>query len=409
MEILFITSNLPYPPTDGWKIRVFSLLRYLSCRHRVSLVSFMRTTEDPRAVEELRKYCSDMWVVPRDPRYSWWKLFLGLIGPTAFPVLNYGNKQMMELLRDVLQKRSFDIVQAESLAMAQYCSALTHTTILDLHNIESILIKRYAQQEKNLLKRGYAEVTWRKLALYERRVCRRFSHCLTCSEEDQRVVRQHTGSERVNVISNGVDLEAYVPDGVPVAPIDRVVFVGRMDYHANVDGVVWFCREILPYIRRQKPDVLFQIVGGYPTEEVRRLASPRRIEVTGFVDDVRPYLKEATVVVVPLRVGGGTRLKILEALAMGKAVISTSLGAEGISVVDRREILLADHPEQFAEKVLEALDNPELRASLHTAGRRLVEAHYSWTSIGQRLEEVYEHSRKLKCSGDFSGSAVLRS
>jgi sugar transferase (PEP-CTERM/EpsH1 system associated) len=390
MEILFLTGNLPYPPTDGWKIRVFSLIRHLSRRHRVSLVSFMRTTEDPSAVEALRTYCADLWVIPRDPRYSPWKLFLGLVGQTAFPLLNYRDRQMMDLLREVLQKHVFDVVQVESLAMAQYCSALPHTTILDLHNIESALIKRYALQERNLLKRGYAEVMWRKVAAYEREACRRFTHCLTCSEEDRRLVQGQAGVERVSVIPNGVDLQAYVPDGAPPAPFNRLVFVGRMDYHANVDGVHWFCREILPRIRRQKPDVVFQIVGGYPTEDVKRLAIPGQVEVTGFVEDVRPYLKEATAVVVPLRIGGGTRLKILESLAMGKAVISTTLGAEGIAAVDGREILLADRPTQFADRVIDALDNPDLRKSLHSAGRELVETQYSWASIGNRLEQVYE-------------------
>jgi sugar transferase (PEP-CTERM/EpsH1 system associated) len=395
MDILFLTSNLPYPPTDGWKIRVYSLLRHLSIDHRVSLISFMRTTEDPRAVEALRTFCADLWVVPRDPSYSPWKLFLGLVGSTAFSVLNYRDKQMMGLLKQVLEKRTFDIVQAESLAMAQYCVALPHATILDLHNIESLLIKRYAKQEHNLLKRGYAEVTWRKLATYERETCKRFTRCLTCSTEDRRLVQEHIGVDCVNVIPNGVDLQAYVPDGVPGSPSNRVVFVGRMDYHANVDGVLWFCRKILPYIRRQKPDVLFQIVGGFPSEDVRRLAIPGQIEVTGFVEDVRPYLKKATAVVVPLRIGGGTRLKILEAFAMGKAVISTSLGAEGISVVGGREILLADSPEQFASKVLEVLDRLELRESLQKAGRHLVEACYSWTSIGKKLEGVYQTCSRI--------------
>ncbi len=390
MEILFLTGNLPYPPTDGWKIRVFSLIRHLSRRHRVSLVSFMRTTEDPKAVEALRTYCADLWVIPRDPRYSPWKLFLGMVGQTAFPLLNYRDRQMEDLLREVLQKRAFDIVQVESLAMAQYCSAASFSTVLDLHNIESLLIKRYALQETNLLKRGYAEIMWRKVAAYERATCKRFTHCLTCSEEDQRLVQAFAGVERVTVIPNGVDLQAYTPDGTPPKPFNRLVFVGRMDYHANVDGVRWFCREILPHIRTQKPDVVFQIVGGYPTNDVKRLARPGEIEVTGFVQDVRPYLKEATAVVVPLRIGGGTRFKILESLAMGKAVISTTLGAEGIAAIDGREILLADHPTQFADRVIDVLGNPELQQSLHNAGRELVEARYSWASIGNCLEQVYE-------------------
>jgi glycosyltransferase involved in cell wall biosynthesis len=163
-----------------------------------------------------------------------------------------------------------------------------------------------------------------------------------------------------------------------------------MDYFANVDGIRWFCKEVLPIVRACRPDVVFQIVGGYPTKEVQQLAIPDHVDVTGFVEDVRPYLRAATAVVVPLQVGGGTRLKILEALAMGKVVVTTSIGTEGIKAIPGEEILVADHPGEFAKQIVRALNNPALRSQVGIAGRRLVEKRYSWEKIGECLEEVYQ-------------------
>jgi polysaccharide biosynthesis protein PslH len=174
----------------------------------------------------------------------------------------------------------------------------------------------------------------------------------------------------------------------PDAP--RIVFVGRMDYHANVDAVQWFCRDVFPSVRRARPDVLLQIVGGHPTVAVRRLASAGAVEVTGFVSDVRPYLLDASAVVVPLRIGGGTRLKILEALAMGKAVISTALGAEGLEAMGGRDLLIANPAEQFAREVIAVLSEPDLRSRLGAAGRQLAVEKYDWSGIVRKLEQVYE-------------------
>jgi glycosyltransferase involved in cell wall biosynthesis len=200
----------------------------------------------------------------------------------------------------------------------------------------------------------------------------------------------------VSVIPNGVDVEAYaaqdiaLPNGAVPPPGDRIVFVGRMDYHANVEGVRWFCRQVLPRIRAHRPRVLFQIVGGYPVPAISRLARAGEIEVTGFVRNVRPYVKEASVVVVPLRVGGGTRLKILEALALGKPLVSTTVGAEGIEAVPDRDLVIADHAQAFADEVVSLLSHPEKGAALGDAGRRLVESKYNWEYIVKNLETIYE-------------------
>jgi sugar transferase (PEP-CTERM/EpsH1 system associated) len=384
MKLLFVTGTLPYPPTDGWKIRVFALLRGLAQRHSVSVVSFVRRIDDALAVERLRDQGIDVHVVRRDHRYAPSKLVQGLLGRTAFPILNYRDDRMTHLLQQVLRSGTFDIVQVESIHMAQYCLGLRETTILDLHNIESLLMRRYARQENNPLKRAYAEVTWRKLAAYERETCGRFSHCLTCSDEERVLLQTRCGVDQITVIPNGVDIDAHTPEETDVGhgsghPCgERIVFVGRMDYHANVEGVRWFSRDVWPRIRARRPGAVFQIVGGYPVPAISRLARAGEIEVTGFVRNVRPYVKEASVVVVPLRVGGGTRLKILEALALGKPLVSTTVGAEGIEAVPDRDLVIADHAEAFADEVVSLLNHPEKGAALGDAGRRLVESKYNW-------------------------------
>jgi glycosyltransferase involved in cell wall biosynthesis len=262
-------------------------------------------------------------------------------------------------------------------------------TVLDLHNIESLLMKRYAECVTNPLKRVYADVTWRKLWRYETTTYGRFDECLACSEEDRTIALQQAPAARVTIVPNGVDLQLGVSMEETHRISARLVFVGRMDYHANVDGIVWFSREVLPRLRAVRPDVSVQIVGGNPSPEVRRLAQPGVIDVLGFVEEIGPFLREAAIVVVPLRVGGGTRLKILEALGLGKAVVSTRVGAEGIAITHGSNILIADEAGQFAESVLALLADPGWAHRLGLAGRRLVEQQYNWEAIVARLEELY--------------------
>ena len=396
MKLLFITDHLPYPPTDGWKIRVFAFLRGLAPRHEITLVSFSPVGADEKPADALRKLGVGVHLIQRNPRYSPLKLARGLVGRTAFPILNYYDERMIDVLARVTAAESFDLVQAESLHTAQYCGAFSIPVVLDLHNIESLLMKRYARRTSHPMKRVYAEVTWRKLAAYERRVCRALSHCLTCSDEDRVLLQTACGVEQVSVVPNGVDVDGYgssgeaPANGSPGPHQPRIVFIGRMDYHANVDAVQWFCRDVFARVRRARPDVLLQIVGGHPTGAVCRLASPGSVEVTGFVPDVRPYLVDATVVVVPLRIGGGTRLKILEALAMGKAVVSTALGAEGLEAMGGRDLLIANPAEQFADQVIAVLSDAGLRSHLGAAGRRLAVEKYDWNGIVGKLERVYE-------------------
>jgi glycosyltransferase involved in cell wall biosynthesis len=313
-----------------------------------------------------------------------------LVGRTAFSVLNLEDRRMEALVRRTVSRRRFDVIQAESVQMAQYCLGAPAATVLDLHNIESVILKRYADCTRNPLKRAYAEITSRKLACYEKQAYVRFDQCLACSEEDRLLALDQTPEASVSVIPNGVDIDEAMlaPDGAPGRP--RIVFVGRMDYHANVDGITWFRRSVWPRIQARVPDLLLQIVGGHPSPEVQRLEVPEEIEVTGFVPSVAPYLRDAAVVIVPLRVGGGTRLKALEALAMGKPIVSTSLGVEGIAVRHGENVLLADGEAEFADAVVRLVRDRAEASRIGLSGRRLVERRYDWNRIVEELEAVYE-------------------
>ena len=237
MDILFVTATMPYPPTDGAKIRLFSLIKNLAVRHRISVASFVIPTDHPDAIDHLRGYCEDVQVVRRDPRYPVSKILWGLVSPTPFPILNYRDPGMAALVKRMVKSRSFDIVQAEALQVAQYCTESPGCRVLDLFDIQSVVMKRYANQQRDVLKRTYAQLTARKLARYEQTIGPGFSHSLTVSQDNLDFVRKHMGFDSVSVIPNGVDLDAYTFDDRQSVENNRIVFIGRMDYSANEDGV----------------------------------------------------------------------------------------------------------------------------------------------------------------------------
>jgi glycosyltransferase involved in cell wall biosynthesis len=225
---------------------------------------------------------------------------------------------------------------------------------------------------------------------FEGRALRRFDGLLAVSEADRETfARLYPGInlDALHVVRTGVDTQFFTPASGPESGIE-LVFTGSMDWLPNEDGMLWFCREVLPLIRREVPDVTLSIVGRSPTPAVRQLAREPGVRVTGRVDDVRQYIQDAALFVVPLRIGGGTRLKIFEAMAMGKAVVSTTVGAEGLPVTHDRDILLADDPASFARAVIRLLHDGDERRQLASAGRRLVEEHFDWSAVARDLEHA---------------------
>lgn len=394
MRVLHFAPRVCWPLDTGAKLRNYHLARVLSEQAKVTLLAF---TDAEQSLEQLEEFYEQVIAVPRDPGYTLSKIIRGTLGYTPLPVLNYTTDAMKHALEKVLRERNFDIVQVEGIHLMSYLPiiAAPHPRplmICDWHNIESELMGRYRGREPNILKRAYAGKTARLMGEFERRAMREFDAHVAVGQRDAQHLRSLNPDARVFVIENGVDTDHYeeaARDGQLRKP-NRIVFVGSMDYHANIDGAVSFARDVWPGVRDRHPELIFTIVGRDPAPEVRELRSTPGIKVTGTVDDVRPFYREALAAVVPLKVGGGSRLKILEAMAAGVPVVSTTLGAEGLDVHDGEDILIADTNEQLAEKIGSVIESEELRQRISAAGHVLVAERYDWSRLGANLFEKYQ-------------------
>jgi glycosyltransferase involved in cell wall biosynthesis len=288
----------------------------------------------------------------------------------------------------------YDIVHFELAPMAGYATRRRlrgprPVYCLDEHNIEYDIVRRTAQVQSSVLRRVYSAIEWRKVREEERHAWRHLDGCTVTSARDRDILLAHEPTARTAVVANGVDIDFFQP---PVSPAPRtppsLVFFGAMDYHPNTDAVLWFLRDIMPRIAPAPANLCVSIVGRRPPDSVRAHQTSR-VEVTGVVNDVRPWLERADVVIVPVRIGGGTRLKILEAMAMGKAVVSTTIGAEGLDLVAERDLLVADDAAGFAAQVARLLADSELRRRLGAAARGLVANRYSWKRSVDTLSEFY--------------------
>lgn len=406
MRILFVAPYVPAFPGAGAQIRMFMFLKYLSKHHEVSLIFPTFAEDDSLTVSQpVRKVCKSVDPIPTlgyfprafqgRSRASWRLIRLkGILRGMPFP-LNYDLfKAMIVPMRRAMQKvlstESFDVVHCESLPIGEMMSGLRtpSMTLLSLADVLTLLNYRACRQASGL-KRVLPFLEWRRMASYEARMVEKFNACLVSSAADQRFLRRFLPNAKISVVPNGVDTEYLMPMNGE-ANEDILLFTGLMSYPPNIDAVEFFCLEILPLILSVLPSARLYIVGRGAGPRVTRLAAHHGVHVTGPVEDMRPYFSKASVVVVPLRNGGGTRLKILEALAMGKAVVSTSVGAEGLEVQDGEHLILADSPLHFARETVSLLRDGRRRKILGEQGRQLVETHYSWNFAGGLLASVYE-------------------
>ena len=277
--------------------------------------------------------------------------------------------------------------------------------LLFQHNLETRIWERYAATETSSLRRAYFDLQRRRVADFERRACSSYDHCIAVSGLDADAMRRDFGARAVSVVPTGVDVDYFCPRPGSGA---GVVFVGSMDWMPNQDAVRYFAAEVLPLVRREEPDVRFTVVGrSAPADVVELSRSAPGVEVTGFVEDVRPYIARADVVVVPLRVGGGTRIKIYEAMAMGKVVVSTTIGVEGLPVRAGRDLVIADTPEHFAREVLQVLRSPEMRRSLEQRARAYVVENCSWDHGARKFLETVEAAAAVPRSPRAPAAAIV--
>lgn len=402
MNILFLTQVLPYPLDAGPKTRAYYVLRYLAQKHTVTLVSFVRATDTPAAVEHLRTFCSAVHTVPiarsrmRDVGF----LAESLVTNQPFIIVRDRSSAMRELLaRLVAGPTPFDAVHADQLWMAPYVEYVHELAVqkplrvLDQHNAVFMIFRRLADGEHNPLKRQLAELEAHKLARYEADLCARFDRVAWVTNEDYAAVAADAapGAAPVN---SGVIPICVDPTAQPVLqrklPGRRVTFLGGLHYPPNAQGLLWFAENILPKVLAQVPDAVLTAIGKQPPAGLANLGIPAaNLEVTGYVDDPRPYLLETGAFIVPLLAGGGMRVKILDAWSWGLPMVSTTVGAEGIAATHGTDILLADEPAAFAAEVVRLLRDDDLNHRIAAGGRASVELHYDWRTIYRTWDAVY--------------------
>ncbi len=424
MNILFVTPRIPYPLDSGAKIRTFHLLSGLHARHSVVLLSFVYNENDARGASALEEMGIKVVQIQAEDRLTPRAVVHSLADRIPLNIAKYYSTAMRRAINSLVNEERIDAVHFDHIHMGQYVDMCEcGYTVIDEHNVEALIMKRLYRTERNIIKRAVYKREYKRLMTLERDKCRKASRVTVVSEEDGALLRELCGDTvHVEVVPNGVDTQYFAPitrnpDGSGEAETMKsagaastpdflrttryalrgmstdfsLVYTGAMDWLPNSDAAEYMIKDILPLIWRKKKDATFYIVGKNPPRSLQRLArADERIVVTGNVPDVRPYVHASKVFVVPLRIGGGTRLKILEALSMKKAVVSTSVGSEGLSVRDGEHILIADDPNIFADRVLRLLDDDAKRQGLGEQGRALIKKTYNWGSITRRLTRLYE-------------------
>jgi polysaccharide biosynthesis protein PslH len=392
VKILFLQKRILFPADTGGKIRTLNVLRHLARRHHITYLCNVQPVDRPYLAQMQRlgvRLITLHWrETPRGSLKFYGELLGNLVSRYPYNV----NKDYAPALREravsLLREEPFDLVICDFVQMARNVTGLTGPPkLLFEHNVEGEVFARQVRRDLGWLRAAYMYVQSQKMQRFEAAAGRDFDTVVAVSERDRSVFEQAYGWQHVRVIDTAVDVDFFTPLQEASQP-GRVVFVGSMDWMANEDGVSRFIVEIWPKIRVRHPQATFQVVGRNPSRSIRRFDGKEGVEVTGTVDDVRPYLARSAVVVVPLQIGGGTRLKIFEAMAMGRAVVTTSLGCEGLDVRHQEHLLIADDPSGFADSVVALLERKEARRRLGAQARRHVVEHYSAERIAQQFERI---------------------
>lgn len=393
MRILWVKAGKILPVETGGRIRSYNILRHLAARHTVRFVSYYPGARDAAYERDVRDHFPGADAFPAGAAE-------GAVGqllhyarhlPTRVPysVAKFTDRAVRDRVDDIAARERLDVAVCDFLAPAlNFPDRLPLPAALFQHNVEHMIWLRQARHERNPVKRAVYALEAAKMRRFETATLGRFHEVVAVSDNDRALMQRMNDATRITVVPTGVDTSAYRVDAGVGQSEPRVMFLGSMDWPANIDGVEWFCAEVWPLVRAAVPDARFQVVGRKPPARIQRLASDA-VEIVGGVASVLPYLKNAPVFVVPLRIGGGTRLKIYEAMAAERAIVSTRVGAEGLDYTDGRDILVADEPRPFADAVIRLLRDRAARESLgRSAGATA--ARYDWSSVSRQFEAVLE-------------------
>ena len=398
LKVLFV-SRIPYPLDGGANIRTFNLIKNASDLCELTLLTPIFSKEEEKLISVLRPFFSNIVPVSvtiRRPVCKYWNAVRNMLFSSAPYITSaYVNLQFAERLMRTVKEVKFDVVHCDSIALSEAVIGIKCSRrvpiVLNEHNVESIILKRYVGNERNPIKRAYYRSQYKRLRRHEARICRAYDRVIAVSDVDRKIMEIEFNVGNVRVVENGVDTEYFKRAGSGYRDPYNLVFCGAMDWRPNVDAVDYFLSHCYGEIKRRIPQATLTIVGRNPPGRLRKLAAGiNGVSITGTVDDVRPYVSKCSVFVVPLRIGGGSRLKILEAMSMEKAVVSTAVGAEGLEVIDDVHIVLADGARELAEKCVKVLLDEQKQFELGRNGRRLVLASYDWKRISAKMVEAWE-------------------
>lgn len=395
MKILWLKTELLHPVDKGGKIRSYHLLKQLKTNHEITYLTLDDGAASRDAVVSAAEYCHDLIRIPHATREKfsasfYAELAANMLSASPYAIRKYRSTQMTRAIEEATQKQRFDVVICDFLAPAvNLPRGLNTPVVLFQHNVEAEIWRRHHEVQTNAVKKRYLYWQWRKMQKFERQSCRQVDRVIAVSEADSEMIERDYGLEKVYDIATGVDVDFFKPSGAVAGRPNSLVFTGSMDWLPNEDAINYFTQQILPLIRNSVPDVSITVVGRNPSRKLQELGKrDASFTITGRVDDVRPYMEGAAAYIVPLRIGGGTRLKIYEALAMEKPTISTTVGAEGLNINNGTDILLADTPPDFANAVVRVLREPRFAQQLGMKGARTVRERYSWGKVAAEFDSI---------------------
>lgn len=390
MRILFLSRWYPYPADNGSKIRVFNLIKELARSHEITLISFAAAPVSPEDTAAMRAYCAEVHSVvykPFQPKST--KSMAGFLSRKPRSLVDCYSEEFQQLVNTAVQQTQYDLVIASQIEMALYTTALTHIPKI-LEEIEiSIFYDKFVKEQRPL-KRLRHRLTWEKWAGFLADTLRTYDGCTVVSDPEVAPIhRALPGYEPIAVIPNGADIARFTGDFGAPQP-NTLVYTGALTYHVNFDAMQFFLRDIFPLIQQAVPDVKLYIAGRLDGVPVDQLPKNDAVIYTGHLSDIRPRVAQSWISIVPERIGGGTRIKVPEAMALGSPVVATTRGATGLKVTPGHDILVADQPQEFAASVIRLLKDAELRATLSRNGRATVETHYDWSKIGIQLDHFIQ-------------------
>lgn len=381
-KMLFLTSRLPFPPIGGDKLRTFNFLKYIKERYKVTLVSFVEHEMELEYLEEYRDYYDEVITILLPRMKSYLNCMVGLFSSTPLQIHYYNSGKLKSIIEEELQK-GYDFIFCHLIRMGQYLPADKEILkVVDFTDAISLNYHRSKQYRKGLFSL-INSIESRRVLNYEHDIIRRADISIFISSIDAEFLKNSENREKIKIVANGVDLNRFqYYDGDYDS--NNICFVGNMRTFPNTDAVLFFVKEVFPQLKAKKADLRFYIVGTEPGKSVQQLHNGEDIIVTGFVDDVIPYINNSALLIAPMRVGAGVQNKILEAMALGTPVVTTSIGAEGLA---QENLLIGDTPAALTEKILELVNNPETRRKKASAGRKYIESQFKWEQVLSSLDD----------------------